>query len=469
MADTDNHNYLVLKQKLLTLNSENARITADLKAATTKMLALKREKDLLLDRICRYDPNYSSDRDSLSLSEPESIEDDDSSDVDLDPKAVLARPRPPAIRLHHPSANSGREHHFPPPAHSRHSVSDNGIVNNHYQHHPHYHPQHIHLHHGPYPTPVHPQYSQNTQYPIPNQHNINPQFLNHNQYLHSSSPVLSQRRPSPPPSNGPNPVSIQPAIAPHPHPHHSNTPPVIDSRAAHQQKPPEARPSIVNRQTDSRPPNLTSEPQHRSSSTSPHPPASSTPTATPAQEDSKKSGKKSRRNPQVVQTKPKRAQQVPYDPVTGAVVLPLQIGVTTLIALGTVVYDRDSFHTERYIFPVGYTAIRKYNSMIDPGKMVKYTCTILDAGDGPRFQITPDDAPDKPIVASSATGAWTVVIKAANTVRNRDHSNSASGPDYFGFAAPTISMLIQNLPNAEKCRNYVRQTVCPPKIGYNRD
>jgi len=30
----------------------------------------------------------------------------------------------------------------------------------------------------------------------------------------------------------------------------------------------------------------------------------------------------------------------------------------TLHKLGKVVYDRDSFHNERYIFPVGYTLTR---------------------------------------------------------------------------------------------------------------
>jgi hypothetical protein len=29
-----------------------------------------------------------------------------------------------------------------------------------------------------------------------------------------------------------------------------------------------------------------------------------------------------------------------------------------------------------------------------------------------------------------------------------------SGPDYFGLANPTVSMLIERLPNADKCESY---------------
>lgn len=48
-------------------------------------------------------------------------------------------------------------------------------------------------------------------------------------------------------------------------------------------------------------------------------------------------------------------------------------------------------------------------------------------------------------------------MKAANAIRKRDHSNSASGPDYFGFSNATIAKMIQDLPNADKCSTYVMQ------------
>jgi hypothetical protein len=42
---------------------------------------------------------------------------------------------------------------------------------------------------------------------------------------------------------------------------------------------------------------------------------------------------------------------------TGKPMLPLNVGIMTVINLGTVCM-RDHFHTERYIFPVGYEVTR---------------------------------------------------------------------------------------------------------------
>ena len=66
--------------------------------------------------------------------------------------------------------------------------------------------------------------------------------------------------------------------------------------------------------------------------------------------------------------------------------------------------------------------------------------------------IEAEDQQGKPIVANTATGAWTTVVREANSIRHRDHSNSASGPDYFGFSQATI-------PRSSECtcKNYVVQ------------
>lgn len=41
-----------------------------------------------------------------------------------------------------------------------------------------------------------------------------------------------------------------------------------------------------------------------------------------------------------------------------------------------------------------------------------------------KFRVVADDCPERPIVANSATGVWTAIVKKANEIRNRDHSNS---------------------------------------------
>lgn len=95
--------------------------------------------------------------------------------------------------------------------------------------------------------------------------------------------------------------------------------------------------------------------------------------------------------------------------------------------------------------------------MIHPDSNTIITSTIQDNGDGPQFVVTAADMPDEPIIANSATGAWTVVVRKTNEIRHRDHSNSASGPDYYGFKHPTIANLIQDLPGAKDLPHYVWQ------------
>ncbi|KAF9365152.1 hypothetical protein BGX34_011208 [Mortierella sp. NVP85] len=141
----------------------------------------------------------------------------------------------------------------------------------------------------------------------------------------------------------------------------------------------------------------------------------------------------------------------------GNIKFPVTVGIITIWSIGHVVYDREAFHNDRYIWPVGYKMSRLYNSMIDPSNLTTYTCSVIDDGEAPKFQIDAEDQPGKPIIAGSATGAWTHVVKAANAIRKREHSNSASGPDYFGFSNATIAKMIQDLPDVDKCSSYIMQ------------
>ncbi|KAL4081140.1 FYRN-domain-containing protein [Scleroderma citrinum] len=140
----------------------------------------------------------------------------------------------------------------------------------------------------------------------------------------------------------------------------------------------------------------------------------------------------------------------------GRPILPLTVGIMTVHNLGEVCM-REHFHTERYIFPVGYEVTRRYHSTVDPNSEAVYQCSILDGGDGPKFKIVGSDVSTRPIIAGTATGAWSNIVKQANAIRNRQHSNSVSGPDFFGLGQNTIKHLIQELPGANRLRDYVWQ------------
>ena len=96
--------------------------------------------------------------------------------------------------------------------------------------------------------------------------------------------------------------------------------------------------------------------------------------------------------------------------------------------------------------------------MIDRTETVEYTCRIVDGGDGaPRFEIDAADQPGVVIAAGTPTGAWAQIVKAANKIRERNHSNSVSGPDYYGLAQNVIKALIQELPGASQLNGYIWQ------------
>ena len=81
----------------------------------------------------------------------------------------------------------------------------------------------------------------------------------------------------------------------------------------------------------------------------------------------------------------------------------------------------------------------------------------------PIFQIVANDMGDKPIIASTPSGAWSVVVRAVNRIRNRQDSNFDSGPEYFGLGLKTIKSLIQELQGADRLKDYVWQN--PNKSG----
>lgn len=60
-----------------------------------------------------------------------------------------------------------------------------------------------------------------------------------------------------------------------------------------------------------------------------------------------------------INIKTRRVQPIEKDD-QGQPILPQQIGVLTVLNLGKIISNRDTFHNERYIFPIGYT-VRRYN------------------------------------------------------------------------------------------------------------
>lgn len=65
-----------------------------------------------------------------------------------------------------------------------------------------------------------------------------------------------------------------------------------------------------------------------------------------------------------------------------------------------------------------------------------------------------EEDPDNVVESDTPTGAWTTVMREVHQNSNRTYIN-CSGPEYFGLSNPNVIMMIQNLPNADKCIGYM--------------
>ncbi|KAK9845519.1 hypothetical protein WJX81_008428 [Elliptochloris bilobata] len=162
--------------------------------------------------------------------------------------------------------------------------------------------------------------------------------------------------------------------------------------------------------------------------------------------------------------KRRRCEEVERD-VNGRPLMPIRLGQALIVYdLGTVEWRRKSFHSETNIWPIGYRSVRFYASRRNPEVRVAYECEILDGGDAPLFRLIAEDDRDHPLTGPTASAPWTAVVRQVAVRRAeieaargdpppgpRAGLPSVSGPEYFGFAAPTIARLIQELPGAERC------------------
>jgi hypothetical protein len=136
---------------------------------------------------------------------------------------------------------------------------------------------------------------------------------------------------------------------------------------------------------------------------------------------------------------------------------PLVLGELCIESIGTIV-ARPPYITDKHVWPIGFSSTRYFSSMSNPEIRVKYTSQIVDAGDKPQFIVTAADDPINPIVSHSPSGAWRTVLKRVMAKSgNSDASKnvSVSGTLRFGLAHPVVSSMLQDMPGADKCKEYM--------------
>lgn len=99
-----------------------------------------------------------------------------------------------------------------------------------------------------------------------------------------------------------------------------------------------------------------------------------------------------------------------------------RVGCLVVHAVGKVETEHDGFHSENYIYPLGYFATRIFWSTKEARRRTVYVLkieTTTDNTDSKKkkiFSITPGDDPDNPIAASSATKAYATLLERVRNV-----------------------------------------------------
>uniref|UniRef100_A0A1B0CYH5 INO80 complex subunit E N-terminal domain-containing protein n=1 Tax=Phlebotomus papatasi TaxID=29031 RepID=A0A1B0CYH5_PHLPP len=171
-----------------------------------------------------------------------------------------------------------------------------------------------------------------------------------------------------------------------------------------------------------------------------------------------KPGRPSLKNKQLAQQQTKSQPQmveITIDANGHPTQYPFSVGHLTISSLGEIVWDRPAFHTEQWIYPVGYSAMRIYGSVRDPRRKTVYTCKILDGGSAPIFEIHIESDPDVVISGSSPDSCHATLLQyLSGTMDLRNMAMRPQGDWFFGLAHPTIMTLIQNFPSARKCSRF---------------
>ena len=133
--------------------------------------------------------------------------------------------------------------------------------------------------------------------------------------------------------------------------------------------------------------------------------------------------------------------------------LPLRIGTHFCIdSLGTI-DPRPTYHSERYIYPIGFRSIRSYIDYSNLRFRCRYTSEIKDGGDsGPLFVVTNVNDPLHPVSNRSASGAWSeinhrvVEAKRKHGTLTTMSSQMQAGPNLFLLSSGLPLLLIEGLP-----------------------
>ncbi|XP_004531371.1 transforming growth factor beta regulator 1 [Ceratitis capitata] len=173
----------------------------------------------------------------------------------------------------------------------------------------------------------------------------------------------------------------------------------------------------------------------------------------------KKRGPKKRAPPLQSQEKIDRRYK-PRDKVTldasGRPMYPINLCNILIHSPGEIIPINPNFHSNNWIYPVGYVATRIYAHPKDPQRKCVYTCKILNNAGMPQFQIIPDNDLDSVFFGETAN----ICHKGLLETLQRTLADvvqlplQVQGEKFFGLANPTVKSLLQMDPGYTQCSNF---------------
>ncbi len=140
----------------------------------------------------------------------------------------------------------------------------------------------------------------------------------------------------------------------------------------------------------------------------------------------------------------------------------LRVGSLSFLSVGQLLpHQLHNFHTQEYIFPIGYKVIRHYWSMTEVNKRCPYVCSIGEVDNKPEFKITANEGkPDETTFTdTTAKGVWMQVLCTIERLRRkhdlvRVFPQHIRGEDLFGLSEPNIVKVLESLPGIESLSDY---------------
>lgn len=140
----------------------------------------------------------------------------------------------------------------------------------------------------------------------------------------------------------------------------------------------------------------------------------------------------------------------------------LRVGSLTFLSVGQLLpHQLRNFHSEEYIYPIGYKILRYYWSMRNPNKRCNYFCSVEDNDNKPEFVIEVSEAGHEAVTFKddSCRGVWMKVLTEVEKTRKtaactKVFPDFINGEDLFGFLEPNVVKVVESLPGVESLPDY---------------